>query len=89
MRLIDLKPKWEMHGEYTHLAFDCPVCKTHRIEIPVGDHPKAWGMTGDSFQDLTITPSIAHKTHYADSMDEQPRLCESHFFITNGEIRIV
>lgn len=80
LKLIDLKPNFEKHGEYTHLAFDCPVCKEHRIVIPVKDHPKAWGMSGETFDELSITPSIAHTSSTG---------CVSHFFVTNGNIRIV
>lgn len=88
MKLTDLNPQIEKHGEYEHLAFDCPVCKTHRIEIPIKDHPRAWGYSGEPFTTTTTTPSIAHECHYADGLGNEPRHCSSHFFITNGEIQL-
>lgn len=88
MKLVELNPAWEKHGEYTHLAFDCPICKTHRIEIPVPPHPKAWGLSGTSFDEVTLSPSIAYETHYADGMEMQARHCKSHFFVRGGAIQI-
>lgn len=87
MKLTELKPKWEMHGEYKHLAFDCPKCRTHRMEIPLPPHPKAWSMTGETFENVTLAPSIAHTNHDAD-FDGKGRRCDSHFFIRNGEIQM-
>ena len=90
MRLTELNPEIENHDEYEHLAFDCPVCKTHRIEVPLPPHPKAWQKRGDTFEDVTLSPSIAHENHDADDHYEtgKPiRICTSHFFIRNGEIQ--
>jgi len=80
MKLTELNPKIEKHGEYEHLAFDCPKCQKHRIEIPLPPHPKAWGFQGNSFDNYTLNPSIAHKSHTD---------CDSHFFIQGGEIKMV
>ena len=66
MKLTDLHPAWEKHGEYRHLAFDCPACKTHRLEIPVPPHPRAWAQTGEDFASITLHPSILHTNHDAD-----------------------
>ncbi len=88
-----------------YLGFDCPQCRLkgfleskHRIEIPVSGQ-RAWVMTAsqpmwEMFQDpkwdqISLTPSIAHKTEDADFFkddEHEPRPCESHFFITAGEI---
>lgn len=78
MKLTDLKPAWVKHCAYTHLAFDCPQCRGHRIEVPKPPHPKAWGFTGpQDFAHLTIHPSIMHRS----ATD-----CISHFWVQNGEI---
>lgn len=97
IKLKDLKPKL-LFGK-TQLDFNCPKCNadnsnTHRIQIRVNDTPigRGWNMTGSTFKDLSLTPSIAHKTEDADFFKDEghiPRPCESHFFITNGEIKLV
>lgn len=91
MKLTELSPRWAAtNGVRDHVNFLCPTCKQHMIAVPI---PPAtgvvWNMTGDSFENLTLTPSILHKTYYADGMAKPPRFCETHFFITNGEIQIV
>ena len=71
------------------LAFDCPVCGPEKgakhggimcylspaIDgTPyVGEGPK-WTRTGDTFDTLTLSPSILNRT------------CGAHFYIRNGEI---
>ncbi len=71
------------------IEFDCPKCLKHRIDIPILPTKDGWKMTGNNNAELTITPSIAHTCF--DSDDTSPdgksgRICESHFYITNGEI---
>lgn len=73
MRLSELKPELFKTQDTGMLCFDCPVCLRHRIEIPVADKNdpgKAWGITGDSFENYTTTPSIAHTAYDAD--DDSP-----------------
>ena len=82
MKLIELNPHFERRVvDQTTLSFDCPVCKMHRLDIPVGG--AGWDMTGGSFtyNDITLMPSIAH--------DAPAHNCKSHFFIKNGEIELV
>lgn len=89
MKLIALQPKWiEDPYQIPHLDFLCPVCQNHTITIPVGllPHPAAWHKTGDTFENLTIAPSIANEGHYTTD-DGVHHVCPSHFFIRNGEIQ--
>lgn len=99
MKLSDLNPKWEIRDNYRFLAFDCPVCRDHRIEVPVDDHPKAWQLSAiqpieemfntPDWDQLTLNPSIDHKTQYARSTDTEPKECHSHFYIRPGLIQIL
>lgn len=85
MKLTELNPEWndDDDGKHHFLNFECP--KQHKIwedsemkchiNIPVKESSD-WHINGaDSFDNLTITPSIWHHCK------EDP-----HFFITNGEI---
>jgi len=84
----DGQPVPERHG--VGIAFDCPcgVCGS-RCYIPfenpldggpafVSDHPY-WARTGDTFETLTLTPSIQRR-----KVGEHG--CTWHGFIRNGEI---
>ena len=91
MKLTDLHPEWNPDdGERHYLTFDCPARHNHRAPEDEGDArtgmkcviviavkiaPCCWKVEGDSFETLTITPSIWHH-------------CEKdpHFFVRNGEI---
>lgn len=90
MKLTELDPRWAAtNGVRDHVNFLCPVCKQHMIAVPIPPaEGVAWTMTGNNFENLTLRPSILHKTHYADGMEAEPRYCESHFFITNGQIEL-
>ncbi len=96
MKLLDLNPAIEKHGEYEHLAFDCPKCgsKDPRLEIPLPPHPKAWrpekkeGEYTWTMSDLTLRPSIDFK-HGDWNADDAGVKCHSHFYITNGEIEML
>lgn len=89
MKLIELKPEIINKAENRpFVEFDCPLCQKHRIEVPIFPTPNAWGKIGDSFETITLSPSIAHKNYDAD-FDGKGRLCDSHFFIRNGEIQLV
>lgn len=85
-----------MQETFRYLCFDCPKCKTHRLGIPV-DGPKAWQLTArtsleeifkkePAWNDITISPSIEHETHYADGLQNKDRICKTHFFIRDGKI---
>lgn len=64
MRLVDLHPAWEKHGEYIHLAFDCPKCLNKdidaRLSIPTPPHPKAWDFSGTTTID-DLHPGLTEK----------------------------
>ncbi len=80
MKIIELNPKYgETDGVQTHIIFDCPVCKEHRVSIPFRG-AKKWDKTGVDFESTTLSPSIAH---------DNGRGCKGHYFIQNGEIKIV
>lgn len=79
MKLTELDPK--LDANETVLVFDCPKCKKHKLRIPIEGKQK-WNMTGNNYHDLTLTPSIAHNALDAHG-------CKSHFFITDGEIRLL
>ena len=90
MRLVDLNPRWSAAGVDTHrhgmgITFDCPHCRKRRLHVAF-DVPldrgepfnvageKQWHREGDTFDTLTLTPSIdaSASGHW-------------HGFITNGE----
>jgi hypothetical protein len=72
--------------ERVGVTLDCPCgCKDNPLFVPFANPPdglgpvypnKGWERTGDTFETLTLTPSIQR---------ELPRRCW-HGFITNGEI---
>lgn len=90
MKLIELHPSFarvstpeQFIGHRTHFTFDCPKCQQHKISIPiVGDNkwdiePVSFLEGGVDFENITLSPSIAHNNGLG---------CESHFFIRKGEI---
>ena len=95
MQLTDLEPSFVNDAqEGLTLVFLCPVCRKHKISVPVvvtnpGGEGKRWAITSIELASLTCTPSIAHIGHYYDDPDkpvETHHQCESHFHITNGKI---
>lgn len=80
MKLKELNPKYgTTDGVRTHIIFDCPKCRGHRIAIPFAGE-KRWEHSGEDFESTTLSPSIDH--------DYSP-ICHSHFFIKNGEIEML
>lgn len=91
MRLVELNPKFlacpgAERTEGMGVDLDCPCGardEHHRLyvpfENPIGPGPKGsqwgWHRTGDTFETLTLTPSIYRKYD-----------CGWHGFITNGEV---
>lgn len=82
----DGNPVPERHG--VGIAFDCPCgCGTHGyvpFSNPLDGGPPchgrsddAWQRTGDTFETLTLTPSIQRA---------DPDGCRWHGFFTNGEV---
>jgi len=89
MKLTELSPRWaSSNGVRDHVNFLCPICRQHMIAVPFAGPPPLWTISGDNFENLTLAPSILHRTHYADGMNQPPRFCESHFWIRSGEIII-
>ena len=108
-RLVDANPRLEHNG--TWLSFDCPIHPTEsdsgegpvapwcRVAIPLraGDPAQGWDHTGDTFETLTLSPSIARRSQYAsreaaiasgclpEHVDDS-LLCALHIFIKNGAI---
>jgi hypothetical protein len=70
VHLADLNPELEGKLSDGIVLFDCPVCRTHRFEVPVSDKPfhrrpgpggvlqKVWQATGHFHKTLTLSPSI-------------------------------
>jgi len=91
MRLTELDPHWVaafFGGPTIGILFECPHCRdTHLAVYFVKDaiRPQgaatvhltdyAWSRTGDSFENLTLTPSIDASAHG-----------HWHGFITNGAV---
>lgn len=82
-------PVPERHG--VGVLLDCPCGKCdecHQLYVPfanpidggppVNDGHASWQRTGDTFETLTLTPSILRSTNKGG--------CGWHGFITNGEI---
>lgn len=91
MKLTDLKPEWG--DDKMRIEFDCPRCRSvncARVDIPVvKEYQKrpSWDMTGDSFENLTLRPSVDF-THHNPAIGPGAN-CNAHFFITEGEVRMV
>jgi hypothetical protein len=75
------------YREKIGISFNCPRCSdSHRVVIEFSNPPDrlasprsdghTWNRSGDTFDNLTLTPSIA-------SLSPD---CGAHFFVTNGEI---
>lgn len=68
------------------VSFDCPHCRNTRLAVwfanpidglpPTDDAEHLWRRTGETFEALTLTPSVDASKHG-----------HWHGFITNGEIR--
>lgn len=79
-KLVDLHPEWlDGEAPRAALEFDCPcgappregqaypACGWGRVYIPIAgrsSHPVAWGVTGETFETLTLTPSIHAVGHW-------------------------
>ena len=69
------------------LSFDCPVHRNHRLVVmfvnPIDDMPKdsttkhLWSRTGDTFLNMTLSPSIDASTNFSGCW---------HGYVRNGEI---
>lgn len=90
MRLVDLNPRFlggAPDREGVGIEFDCPcggICG-HSLFVPFENPldggaqygPTGWKRAGDTFETLTLTPSILRLA---------PSQCGWHGFVTNGEI---
>jgi hypothetical protein len=74
-RLVDANPEI-IDGV---LIFDCPVHnECSRVQVRIRAHPNAqepWQVEGDTFADMTLSPSIAVR---------YPRECGWHGFVRSG-----
>lgn len=78
-------PVPERHG--IGISFNCPCGCAMRVAVPFGNpldgqapddgFLNQWARTGDTFETLTLTPSIL-RSHLG--------ICGWHGFVTNGEI---
>lgn len=92
MRLSDLEPRWyEVSGVRAGVTFLCPRCRDGRLAVPFAD-PTAganWQRVGESFDDLTLTPSVAshHVRGGLGSDTGEPRTeCDWHGWVRNGAV---
>lgn len=104
-RLVDCNPRWITSGcrDGVGLMFDCPEghadCR-HGIPFTPGldgrDHA-SWQRTGDTFETITLSPSIRREPVYASRESaladgalpehlEPTHFCALHIFIRNGQI---
>lgn len=107
-RLVDCSPRWveDITGVLCYLHFDCPeghVGCSHTIPFlpTIGDHPKAyphphWERRGDSFETITLTPSIRRHPTYESReaaiakgvlpmfLDEESLYCAMHVNLVDG-----
>lgn len=101
MRLVDLDPNWVSTSgrQGMGLRFRCPHCDTHLVvwfENPLDNGPSLdpakhraplWKRMGDTFETLTLTPSI----NASERDPETGKVVTYHWhgFIQNGEMREV
>jgi hypothetical protein len=93
MKLVDLNPQFLDSSDGARgvgVAFDCPCGnhdEEHRCYVPFDIaldgtraymHERNWQRTGETFETLTLTPSI-----------QRLEACRWHGFITDGEVRAV
>lgn len=74
------------------ISFECPIHRKHRLAIffsnpidglsPAANEENYWERAGDSFENLTITPSIDG----SENLYGNPGTPCWHGFITNGEV---
>ena len=103
MKLVDLNPQFlDSHDgrRGVGVLFDCPCGnndENHGCFVPFkvaldgspgGHGEKGWARTGDTFETLTLTPSIFRRTSDCRGATNvtDPLPCGWHGFITNGEV---
>lgn len=110
LRLVDCNPRWATDAGHTRFViFDCPEghddCKhaipfTPSLEGAAQTSPQQngahWARTGDTFEALTLTPSIRRIPQYpsreaavaavAPEYLDASMYCALHIFITGGAI---
>ena len=87
MKLTELKPRLAANGSI--LIFDCPGCRGHKIRVAIsppmgagvekpptidGAPAPVWQRSGDSFENLTLAPSI-----------DVDGCCNWHGYVQNGK----
>ena len=95
-KLIDLEPRWIVDDQKRRIgiSFRYPIaCNVNRDDIcrahvpfanPLDgapENPHGWQRTGDTFETLTLSPSVLAKHHWED------KECTWHGFVTNGEVK--
>lgn len=101
-------------SERVAIIFACPVhaplgltekgrskCALAEVYVPFGGDGARWQKSGDSFENLTLTPSvlcttvtkeafarITREEWYAEG-EEAPRCTHWHGFVTSGEVQIL
>ncbi len=110
-KLIDCNPKWVENADGSssnHITFDCPEGHEGCVSVlpftpaldgslPDMTQSRAWQRTGNSFETLTLSPSIRRVQHYptreaaiqAGCLPEyvtESMMCALHIFIREGQI---
>ena len=85
----DNNDKGRYNGKKRYIVFDCPICKKHRVNLPIIEEGKdnkgsrsnwgIWEKGGEDFGDTSISPSIMYDIGS----------CRGHFRISRGEVEIV
>lgn len=95
MRLTELHPAWygwRIEGGRIGVSLDCPVHReAHRVYVPFANPLEGraevrnylWQRTGDTFDTLTLTPSVNYQM-YDNNTPRDPSCW--HGFITAGEV---
>jgi len=109
-RLVDCNPRWgeTINGLTCYVIFECPEghqdCQHNipfrqSLEGPIAEQAGAmWDRTGDTFETLSLSPSIARRPRHANKeaalkagcLEEyitETMFCRLHIVITNGAIQ--
>ena len=97
-RLVDCDPAWVTHeGRRVGVSFKCVACADDQCRTWVYFDPPldpgqvfqpAWARTGDTFETLTLTPSIRVRMTlpYMDKADDPPYGVHWHGFVPNAVV---
>ena len=101
MRLTELEPKWTASESGRHgmgVSFLCPVHHDHRLAVgfvntvdggpAFTDMNYLWQRSGETFDTLTLGPSVDASSNAECSVDGMVKTSCWHGFIKNGEVTL-